>query len=69
MATHFTLRYETQLAIGQLWPDGDAPTDPTAEDVAVLVDRHGGPWAVAWSWNLADRLLIAGDDGSCAEVG
>jgi hypothetical protein len=44
----------TFLTIEELWPDGDAPEDPTERDVRALVDREGGARRVIEDWDLLD---------------
>lgn len=44
------------LSDRDLWPDGDAPDDPTVEDVAARVEAHGGAGGVVMGWNLEDGL-------------
>jgi hypothetical protein len=41
-----------------LWPDGDAPENPTLDDVIKLIQKDGGPDRVAQDWNLLDGLAI-----------
>ncbi len=40
------------LTVDQIWPDGNAPADPTAKDVLELNDDDGGPETVLREWNL-----------------
>ena len=51
------LHVEATLSVDQLWPDGDAPANPTAEDVQALIDDCGG-LDIIDDWNLADRHQI-----------
>ena len=39
----------------ELWPDGDAPENPTADDVRELIEAEGGIVQVIDDWNLASR--------------
>lgn len=41
---------ETELTVEEVWPDGDAPENPTAEDVATAMRSSRGP--VLSDWNL-----------------
>lgn len=46
---------DATLDIYDLWPDDDAPENPTAEDVRALIEAGGGILQVTKDWNLADR--------------
>ena len=50
----FTIRLtiEDTLTVEQIWPDGDAPDNPTCDNVYDLLDRSGSPLSVANEWNL-----------------
>jgi hypothetical protein len=63
----FRLSYTmtADLAVEQLWPDGDAPANPTAQDVERLISRCGGWQRVLRSWNLDEEE----GDGHVLEVG
>lgn len=54
MSKLFIISYEmkTELDIHQLWPDGDAPDNPSCEDVRSLIEEHGGIVRVIKAWNL-----------------
>lgn len=44
---------EATLDADQIWPDGDAPENPTADDVRGLIENEGGILQVIDDWNLA----------------
>jgi len=48
---------DVSLSIEDIWPDGDAPVNPTARDV---VERMGGSsvGAVIRDWNLVDEIHV-----------
>ncbi len=46
-----------ELTVEQVWPDGDAPDNPTADDVAAVIKQCGGLRRVLDDWNL-DRYLV-----------
>jgi len=50
----FKISYEmeTVLDVESMWPDGDAPENPTVEDVKRLINKHGGIYRVLDTWNL-----------------
>ena len=47
-----------ELDIEQVWPDGDAPENPTVEDVAAVMRKCGGRFSVLNDWNLEPRVLV-----------
>lgn len=44
---------EATLDEDQIWPDGDAPENPTADDVREVIEAEGGILQVIDDWNLA----------------
>jgi hypothetical protein len=50
----FKIRYEmeTVLDVAALWPGGDAPENPTVDDVVRLINKYGGIYRVLDTWNL-----------------
>lgn len=50
---NISLRVDAQLAVDEIWPDGDAPESPTATDVLAVIDGQGG-LDILRDWNLAD---------------
>lgn len=58
MKKTFILQYDIDvtLDVDELWPDGDAPDDPTVADVVALIKRCGGWRKVISDWNLDDGL-------------
>ena len=40
------------LTVDELWPDGDAPENPTAHDVAELMRSSGSQRSVMADWNI-----------------
>lgn len=61
----FNLRYDIDvvLTIDELWPDGDAPLDPSVADVEALIKQCGGWRKVIADWSLDDGL-----NGSVVEI-
>lgn len=47
-----------QLTVDELWPDGDAPDNPTVSDVRALIDKCGGLKRTIDEWNLPIRFNI-----------
>jgi hypothetical protein len=50
----FTVRISVDhtLPVSALWPDGDAPENPTAADVEELIENDGGYERIISEWNL-----------------
>lgn len=51
------------LSVDDIWPDGDAPENPTVADVEKVIDACGGWQRIVSDWNLDD----AGGDGEVVE--
>ena len=60
----FSVSADYHFTIEQIWPDGDAPENPTAQDVAKVVEDCGGVLAVFADWDLEDgiQLHVGGPD-------
>ena len=59
----FTLSFEIDetFTVDELWPDGDAPEDPTVDDVENLIAACGGVEGVLRDWDLinsSDRFFV-----------
>jgi hypothetical protein len=50
----FKIHYKciSELDVNSLWPDGDAPDNPTTSDVRQLIIECGGIYDVLSDWNL-----------------
>lgn len=57
MSKSFNLSYQVNvtLTVEELWPEGDAPKNPTVADVEALVEREGGWARVLNFWNLVEK--------------
>jgi len=56
----FTIEITTgpiELDISEVWPDGDAPENPTAQDVLDLMLLDGLPYVLK-EWNLDTDLEV-----------
>ena len=64
MAQRFRLTFNVvrELDIDQNWPDGDAPPNPSADDVAGLIEACGGSLKVLDEWHLAEDEGIVVDE-------
>lgn len=49
-----TVSGEVKLDVDDIWPDGDAPANPTAEDVLSVLWCSGRLSDVLADWNLED---------------
>lgn len=58
----------TSLDVEGVWPDGDAPENPTAEDVAAVMREYGGLHSVITGWNLITALTVTDRRGGHAVV-
>jgi hypothetical protein len=45
---------DAHVTAEEIWPDGDGPEDPTAEDVAAVMRAEGSKYRVLFDWNLLD---------------
>ena len=56
MAKKFIITYEVNHAysIEDIWPDGDAPENPTVADVKKVLDECGSVEQVVLDWEMID---------------
>lgn len=58
----FTISFpDTHLSVADVWPDGDAPENPTPEDVAAVMRVYGGvisDWKVRPSYLEVDGVVV-----------
>ena len=47
------------ITVDEVWPDGDAPTNPTAADVVAVLERGSGKWHTLNEWNLTDDIEVS----------
>lgn len=55
MKKYFSVTIESEISSEEVWPDGDAPENPTAEDVAKVMRGCGNETTVVNDWFLIDR--------------
>lgn len=48
----FSISCDVSLTVDEIWPDGDAPEDPTVDDVLEVIDKCGGGLRVIRDWDL-----------------
>jgi hypothetical protein len=53
---------DESLTVNEIWPDGDAPANPTVADVAARIKADGGPYDVLRSWNLPLTLDVTKEE-------
>jgi len=46
------------LKIDEIWPDGDAPENPTPEDVAKVIKNYYSVSEFLRDWNLEDSCTV-----------
>ena len=56
MTKKFRVTYTIDVTLDEadIWPDGDAPANPTAADVVRLIRKEGGFPKIIDEWNLDD---------------
>lgn len=57
-----TIEAEEPINVDEVWPDGDAPSDPTAEDVAKVMRQHGPKMRTLHDWMLDVGIVVKVDD-------
>ncbi len=59
---HFSLSADVDLEIDQIWPDGDAPENPTVDDVLKVIAACGGAHEILRDWDLDQDLDLTISD-------
>lgn len=64
MSRNFVIHIEADfnLLTEHIWPDGNAPANPTADDVANLMRSLGAKARVLHDWCLDDVEVSVSDD-------
>jgi hypothetical protein len=60
---HFTIAADVSLSVEEIWPDGDAPENPSVDDVLAVIQQCGGRYRVLRDWELASDLALTVSDG------
>lgn len=60
---HFSIEADVSLGVEDIWPDGNAPENPTLEHVLEVIKKDGGARRVLEDWNLIDDLSLTISDG------
>lgn len=50
---------EAYLTVEEIWPDGDAPANPTVEDVAAQI-KKSSRFNFARDWGFEDHVSVNG---------
>ncbi len=54
----FYISADVSLTEREIWPDGDATTEPTVADVVALIEKCGGKIAILRDWDLENDLSL-----------
>ena len=46
------------LSIQEIWPDGDAPDNPTVDDVLKVLSNHGSVGTVLGDWGFSPEWRV-----------
>jgi len=63
--TYFHIEWggEAMLSVDEVWPDGDAPGNPTSEDVIAVMQKSRSVARLCNEWNLRiEGLEVDGKD-------
>jgi hypothetical protein len=60
---YFQFERTIELSIDDIWPDGDAPDNPTVMDVVSVVNDCGGALDVFRDWDLDSEIELTISDG------
>ena len=60
---NFSIQADINLTVEQIWPDGDAPENPTVDDVLAVIKHNGGKDRILRDWSLMDDLDLTVSDG------
>ena len=47
------------MTVDEIWPDGDAPENPTCEQVAARIAESGSPMRWLEDWNMVDDTGVS----------
>lgn len=65
---HFSIEADVSLDVDEIWPDKNAPENPTLEDVIAVIRKDGGMRAVLEEWGLQNDIRLTVSDGKNSEV-
>lgn len=58
---HIIFDGHVTFSVDDVWPDGDAPDNPTADDVAEVMRSTGEKWLVMREWGLNQFVNVSVD--------
>lgn len=64
---HFSISYDVSYSVEEIWPDGDAPANPTLDDVMAVIVKCGGKRRVLDEWSMTDDLDLSVSDGKTSK--
>ena len=65
---HFSISYDVSYSVAEIWPDGDAPEDPTIDDVLGAITRCGGKRIILDDWGMTNDLELTVSDSKQSRV-
>lgn len=54
----FEVRGSVSIGVDDIWPDGDAPENPTAEDVQREIAKSGDLCTAMLDWSIDDDFQL-----------
>lgn len=62
--TYFSVQVYSsdELSVSEIWPDGNAPENPTAEDVMAEIRKSGSISCFISGWNVELFVEVDGKD-------
>lgn len=57
---HIEVGDEAFLTAEEIWPDGDAPENPTTDDVIEAIKASSSPYRFAGDWGFQNHVSVDG---------
>lgn len=64
---HFSISCDVSLEVKDIWPDGNAPENPTVDDVLAVIKKDGGARRILDDWSLLEDLSLTVSDGKTSK--
>ena len=64
---NFSISADIWLDVSAIWPDGDAPENPTVADVLAVIAESGGAERVIRDWDLDHEIVLTVSDDKHSE--
>lgn len=58
---HIEVRDEALLDVDEIWPDGDAPENPTTEDVIEQIKKTSNRSSFMVDWGFEQHVTVDGE--------